>query len=73
MCALLLVVVLLAQGVVPAAEPPGNTRDATAVAACHDLELAARTGQEFNPGTLIGEIVARMRGVMSEVERLRAA
>lgn len=41
MRALLLAVILLAQGVVPAAEPPGNTRDATADAACHASARAA--------------------------------
>ncbi len=44
-----------------------------AVAACHDLEFAARTSQDLDAGALVGAIIGEMRNVMSEVERLRAA
>ncbi|MCB1379172.1 MAG: response regulator [Alphaproteobacteria bacterium] len=44
-----------------------------AVAACHDLEHAARTGQQFDAGELIARIVHEVRIALNEVERLRAA
>jgi HPt (histidine-containing phosphotransfer) domain-containing protein len=42
-----------------------------AVAACHELEHAARTGQAFDAGASIGRIAAEMRLVMAEVAHLR--
>jgi signal transduction histidine kinase/CheY-like chemotaxis protein len=44
-----------------------------AVAACHDLERAARSGGVFDAGAMLARIISEIRMVMGEVERLRAA
>ena len=44
-----------------------------ALSACHDLEYAARMGESFDAGSLVGNIVREVRHVMAEVERLRSA
>ena len=44
-----------------------------ATQACHELELAARNGETFEPSEKIAIIAAEMRVVLSEIERLRAA
>ncbi len=44
-----------------------------AVAACHDLEHAARSGEDFDSGELVARIAQEVKAVMREVERLRAA
>ncbi len=44
-----------------------------AVAACNELERAARQNEAFDAGELIGNIIREIRIVMAEVEKLRAA
>jgi HPt (histidine-containing phosphotransfer) domain-containing protein len=44
-----------------------------AVAACNELERAARNREDFDAGTLTAGIIAEVRMVMTEVDRLRAA
>jgi CheY-like chemotaxis protein len=44
-----------------------------AVSACHDLEHAARTGQDFDAGEKMAAVTREVRTAMAEVERLRAA
>lgn len=44
-----------------------------AVAACHDLEDAARTGGAFDAGEKLAVISREIRVAMAEVERLRSA
>lgn len=43
-----------------------------AVSACHDLEHAARTDQDFEAGEKMAAITREIRRAMAEVERLRA-
>ena len=44
-----------------------------AVAACHELERAAREEENFDAGALIANMIREVRLVASEVDRLRAA
>ena len=44
-----------------------------AVAACHELEHAARSRENFDAGSLVGTIVREVHQVMAEVDRLRLA
>ncbi len=43
-----------------------------AVAACHELERAARSHENFDAGAMTANIIAEVRLVMAEVGRLRA-
>ena len=43
-----------------------------AVTACHGLERAARTGENFDAGAMVAGIVREVQLVMGEVEKLRA-
>ena len=43
-----------------------------AVDACHSLEHAARSGENFDSGQSVANIIQEIRVVMSEVERLRS-
>jgi CheY-like chemotaxis protein len=50
-----------------------NIGASRALDACQALELAARTGQEFDAGDMTASIIREVRRVMSEVERMRRA
>ena len=44
-----------------------------AVDACHALERAARSGEDFDPGQSVASIIHEVRLVMTEVQKLRKA
>lgn len=44
-----------------------------ALMACDELELLARTGQDFDAGAKIGNIAREIEATLAEVKKIRAA